>query len=225
MKKGINVLYGFVVILLIAACQNNSGNKIDSDQQTTALDTASKSFKAEYESGNGTKSKSGKTHISVEVENDSLIIYATEEDILELENGIVLFGFPSCPWCRNIIEPLLDFAKEENVQIHYLNIAKIRDKKELQQDSTTVVTTEKGTEGYRSLLKKFDGIWDSYKGLKNDTVKRIYSPTVLFIKNNKAFEKKSGTVESQKDAYVKLTPEQHEELKQIYKDIYLRYKQ
>src|SRR5690606_39751635 len=123
--------------------------KNQNNEDTAVADTTTaKSFREEYERVNGAKSPSGKNiHIDVEVENDSLIIYATEEDILELENGIVLFGFPSCPWCRNIIEPLLDFAKEENVQIHYLNIAKIRDKKELQQDSTTVVTTEKGTEG------------------------------------------------------------------------------
>ncbi|HLT89132.1 MAG TPA: hypothetical protein VKZ57_16215 [Sphingobacterium sp.] len=227
MKKKTSLLWGFAAVLLIIACQNtgsNSSNANNNSQETVADDTiAIKSFKTEYERGNGTKSKSGKTHISVTVENDSNIIYATEEDILKIENGIVLFAFPTCPWARNIVEPLLDFAKEENVKIYYLNNSKIRDKKELQQDSTTVVTTEEGTQGYYALLEKFDEIWDPYKGLDNDTIKRIYSPTVLFIKNNKAFDKRAGTVESHTDGYVKLTVEQHKELQQAYTDIYHRY--
>lgn len=222
MKNNTNLLWGFAIVLLVIACQNTGGNSADNTQEV-AVDTTIKSFKVEYESGNGSESRSGKTHISVTVENDSNIVYATEEDILKLENGIVLFAFPACPWARNIVEPLLDFAKEENVKIHYLNNAKIRDKKELQQDSTIIVTTEEGTEGYYALLKKFDEIWDPYRGLDNDTIKRIYSPTVLFIKNNKAFDKRPGTVESHQDGYVKLTVEQHKELQQAYTDIYRRY--
>ncbi len=227
MKRKISLLWSFVIVLLTVACQNAGGNKNQNNEDTAVADTTTaKSFREEYESVNGAKSPSGKNiHIDVHVENDSSIIYATEEDVLELENGIVLFGFPTCPWCRNTIEPLLDFAKEQNVKIHYLNIAKIRDQKELQQDSITIVTTNEGTEGYRAILKKFDEVLDPYKGLGDDTIKRISSSTVLFIKDNKAFEKKSGTIESQKDPYVKLTPEQHEELKQIYKEIYARYNQ
>lgn len=225
MKIKVSLLWGGAIILSVIACQNAGGSKATSDQQATTVDTTIKSFKTEYESVNGTKSKSGKTYIDIHIDSDSSIIYSTEEDILKLENGIVLFGFPTCPWCRNTIEPLLDFAREENVKIHYLNILKIRDQKELKADSTTIVTTNEGTAGYRAILKKFDEVLDPYKELGNDSIKRIVSSTVLFIKDNKAFEKKSGTVESQKNAYVKLTPEQHKELKQIYKDIYSRYKQ
>ena len=213
------VTYAIILALLVTITVG-CANKENKEEEVVLTDA--QSFKAEYEDVSGTKSKKGNTYITVNIDSNNSVVYVDEEDILNLKDGIVLFGFPTCPWCRNTIEPLLEFAKEENLPIHYINISAIRDKKEKNKDSV-IVTTEEGTKGYHSILKKFDKVLDPYKELGNDTIKRIVSSTVLFIKNGQAFEKKSGTVDTQKDPYVKLTEQQHKELKQIYKDIYARY--
>lgn len=215
MKATYAMLTALFVTVLVG-CANH-----DKKQEEKTL-TDAQQFKAEYEDVNGTKSKKGNTFISLNIDTNNAVVYVDEEDVLNTKNGIVLFGFPTCPWCRNTIEPLLEFAKEENVPIYYLNISAIRDKKE-KKDDGTIITTEEGTEGYQSILKKFDKILDPYKELGNDSIKRIVSSTVLFIKDDKGFDKKSGTVESQKDPYIKLTAQQHQELKQTYKDIFARY--
>ena len=37
-------------------------------------------------------------------------------------------GFPKCSWCQNLMGPLNDVAKEENIEvIYYLDIKEIRD--------------------------------------------------------------------------------------------------
>lgn len=215
MKVTYAILTALFVTVLVG-CTNH-----DKKQEEDTL-TDAQQFKAEYEDVNGTKSKKGNTFISLNIDTNNAVVYVDEEDVLNIKNGIVLFGFPTCPWCRNTIEPLLEFAKEENVPIYYINISAIRDKKEKKEDGT-IVTTEEGTTGYQSILKKFDKVLDSYKELDNDSIKRIYSPTVLFIKDDKGFDKKSRTVETQKDPYIKLTAQQHQELKQAYKDIFVSY--
>ncbi len=156
-----------------------------------------------------------KSDIVVSVPDSSRIIVANEEDILQLENGIVLFGWPSCPWFRNAIEPLLEFSEAEKATIYYLNIKNIRDQKEMQDGK--VATTEEGSVGYRAILEKFHNILNPYKGLGLDSIKRISSPTVLFIENSKGVHKVVSTVISQKDPHIILTPEQKQELKERYR--------
>lgn len=214
--QNINRLLFGLVLLLLSGCANKDVLK-NSDIVIKQEDI--QKFKDEYESLNGTISKSGKTHISVSIPDNSRIIYATEEDVVNLENGIVLFGFPSCPWCRNVIEPLLEFVNEEQISIYYLNIYDIRDKKELQD--SIVVTTKEGSLGYQAILAKFYGELNPYRGLKVDSIKRISSPTVLYIKDNKAVYKVVSTVESHKNAYQKLNKQQHDELKQRYKNYFV----
>src|SRR5690606_27318750 len=107
-----------------------------------------------------------KNDIVVSVPDSSRIVIADEDDILQLQNGIVLFGWPSCPWFRNAVGPLLEFSAEEKATIYYLNIKDIRDFKELQDDE--VVTTEEGSAGYRAILEKFHDILNPYKALGID---------------------------------------------------------
>src|SRR5690606_5369192 len=128
-----------------------------------------------------------KNDIVVSIPDSSRIVIADEDDILQLQNGIVLFGWPSCPWFRNAVGPLLEYSLEEKATIYYLNIKDIRDFKELQDDE--VVTTEEGSAGYRAILEKFHDILNPYKALGIDSVKRISSPTVLFIENDNGVHK------------------------------------
>ena len=57
---------------------------------------------------------------------------------------------------------------------------------------------------------------DSYEGLNDPTIKRLYFPTVVFVKNGEIIGIHTSTVESQTDPSVSLTNSQYEELKNIY---------
>ncbi|MFZ4861985.1 hypothetical protein ACL9RF_07350 [Sphingobacterium sp. Mn56C] len=166
-------------------------------------------FKEELESINATNK------VSVHIPDSARIVYANEQDILNLTHGIVLLGWPSCPWFRNAIETLLEFAQEKKAAIYYLNIHDIRDIKEIGEHGE-VVTTKAGSPGYEAILAKFNDILNPYTAVGVDSIKRISSPTVLFIEDGKAVHKVVSTVVSQTNPAVKLDAAQREELKQRY---------
>ena len=51
-----------------------------------------------------------------------------------------------------------------------------------------------------------------YEGLEDDSIKRLYYPTVVFVKNGNIIGVHTGTVDSQDDVSVYLTDEQQLEL-------------
>lgn len=181
------------------------------------LDTKdSEKFKKEYENLNNQKTE-GKENIKVKIDANNQIEYANYNKVFKTLNttGIIYFGFPECPWCRNIVPILLEAAKESNVsKIYYMNNKEDRDIKELKNDKIKV--TKKGTENYQKLLKKLGDKADTYEGLNNTKIKRLYFPTVITVKNGKITNYISGTVESQKDPYKPLNKDQKKELKNKY---------
>ena len=62
------------------------------------------------------------------------------------------------------------------------------------------------------LLKDHTSVYD---GLEDESIKRLYFPTVVFVKNGKIVGFHEGTVESQESASTYLTKEQQNELKDI----------
>ena len=55
-----------------------------------------------------------------------------------------------------------------------------------------------------------------YEGLNNDTIKRLYYPTVVFVSDGLILGSHIGTIESQTDPKVNLSSAEQEELKEIY---------
>ena len=178
-------------------------------------------FKEEYEKLNGVVNDSGHTYPTVEVDADFNIIYATEDDVLDIlkkGNGVIYFGFPTCPWCRNMIKPLISAAQSNGLEeIYYLNIMDIRDSLSV-NDSGDIVTDKEGSKNYKKILKELDSILDTYyvkdaMGTEVSTnEKRLYAPTVVAVKKGKVVAHHVGTVSSQTDPYTELTKEQQEEL-------------
>lgn len=160
------------------------------------------------------------SRVQVHIPDDARIIYATEEDVLKLENAVVLFGWPKCPWFRNAIEPLLEFSKEKNITLYYLNIHDIRDQKELVDGK--VVVKKEGSKGYQAIVDKFKNVLNPYSTLAIDSIKRISSPTVLYIEKGKGAYKVVSTVVSQKDPAKKLDSLQRDELKLRYAKYFLK---
>ncbi|HAL51974.1 MAG TPA: hypothetical protein DCP78_07040, partial [Sphingobacterium sp.] len=120
-----SMLLAVAVLLNVTNCQSRQDTKeAVKNSQVSLKKQEGVRFKQELESLNKTNK------VPVQIPDNPRIVYATEQDVLELENGIVLFGWPSCPWFRNAITPLLEFAQEEKAAIYYLNIHDIRDLKE-----------------------------------------------------------------------------------------------
>ena len=175
-------------------------------------------FKLEYESLNGQKADNGKDYIKVNINNDNKIVYADYDTVFDVldSTGVIYFGFPECPWCRNAIPVLLDAAKESGLeQIYYLNNSDDRDTKVLKDGK--VITEKEGTSNYNKLLEKLGDKASVYDGLKDEKIKRLYYPTVVFVKNGEITDYIEGTVESQEDPYTPLTKDQRQELKDKYK--------
>ncbi len=177
-------------------------------------------FKMEYENLNGQKSEQGKTYLDMDIDKDNNVKYASFDEVMNLlkdGTGILYLGFPECPWCRNAVPVLLEAAKENEVEnVYYFNAEPIRDKKKLKDGK--IVTNKKGTDEYYKLVDKLKDVLSPYAGLKDDNIKRIYFPTVVFVMGGKVVGIHESTVDSQKDPSKHLNEQQLKELKQIYND-------
>lgn len=176
-------------------------------------------FKEEYEALND--KKDGNEYINVDIDKENPIVYADAEKVIDLiknDTAVIYFGFPECPWCRNAIPVLLDATKELGIdKIYYYNALSIRDKKSLDENGNIVVEDE-GTKEYEELVELLYDYLPIYDGLNDNTIKRLYFPTVLFVKDGEVIGLHISTVETQENPYNELTKEQYEELKTIYYD-------
>lgn len=189
-------------------------------------------FKNEYELLNE------EGYLELNIDKNNPMEYADYDKLLEvIENGtgIIYLGFPECPWCRNALPVLLDVAKENDVEIiYYMNILKERDSYVVEDDKLVYATDEdgnekKGTEGYFKLLEALDEHLSDYVILFEDEEyevgeKRIYAPTVIFVRDGEVLGLHVSTVESQENPKEGLSEEQYEELYSIYEDYILEVK-
>lgn len=200
MKK---ILYFLFSLFLFVGCSN----------ETDAF-----KFKKEYESLNGKENDYGRDYVEVQIPAENPMVYASIDEILQVieTEGIIYFGFDECPWCRNALPVLIEAANEKEVEkIYYYDIKDIRDKLELNENGE-IVTIQEKSEDYQKI---YDALYDSlnvYEGLEDETIKRLYAPTVFFIKNGKVVGMHESTVDSQADSSVPMTDYQKAELKDIY---------
>ena len=182
-------------------------------------------FKNEYEALN-------ENGIELNIDKDNPIEYADYDKILEvIENGtgIIYLGFPGCPWCRNALPVLFEAAKENGVEtIYYMNILNERDSFVVEDGKLVYALDEdgnekKGTEGYHKLLKALDKHLNDYtvsfEGKTYKTgEKRIYAPSVIFVRDGEILGIHVSTVASQENPKEPLTRKQYDELYGIYED-------
>lgn len=194
-------------------------NKKDATKETS--DTK---FYDEYTAYNKKKNSSDKEYPSVDIAKKNLYYYITDSEIEELFNngtGVLYLGFPTCPWCRNIVSVLNEAGEEYGIdKINYYNIKTIRSSFTFDDDNKLIKTD--GNEIYTFLLEKLDKFLEDYsvtdnkgKAVKTGE-KRIYAPSVVFIKEGVVKKVVEGTVDSQKDPYILLNEEERKELKDKY---------
>ena len=160
-------------------------------------------FKQEYESLN-------KDNRKVNINKNNPIKYKKAKDIIKMidnkETFIVYFGFSDCPWCRSMIETLLEVANDYNINtIYYVDIKDIRDEKEIDKDGN-IKNIKKGEKAYLELLTRLDNLLEEYKiDEESMNEKRIYAPNIVAITNGTPLEMTTGLSEEQKDPNQKIT--------------------
>lgn len=184
-------------------------------------DTDALKFKKEYEDLNNTENGNHKIR-SVSISKDNPIIYKSANDIVKMidnnETFVVYFGFPTCPWCRSMLEVMLKVAKDNKIsKLYYVNVYDIRDTKEINNEGK-IETTKEGSKGYYALLEKLDNLLADYT-LTNENEeeisaeeKRIYAPNVVAVVNGKPTKLAEGISEKQEDPYGKLTDEMKDDM-------------
>lgn len=224
MKKNfIGIFFAIVAIIAVAliVLMLNYKRGISTPEVSDAA-----KFKDEYVSLNGQTNSSNKTYPQVTISDNNKFHYATETEILDILNGqtgVIYFGFPTCPWCRNMVFVLDEVSLSYSTdKIYYYNIKDIRSI--ITVNDNNELETKKGTDFYYQLLEKLDSSLEDYTitDKKDKTIKtgekRLYAPTVIFIKNGEVVDFVEGTVDSQKDPYVALNENQRNELISKYQE-------
>lgn len=148
MKKKNFILLGITVLVIVAIVVGvvlilNKNNK-------TEITDAVK-FSEEY----------------TEIDKNNVFVYRSVDEIINiLENGtgIVLLGFPECPWCQRYVKYLNEVAKDLGIdKIYYYNIREDR---------------KNNTEDYQKIV----AILKEYLQYDEEGNKRIYVPSVIALK-------------------------------------------
>lgn len=211
------IFFGLGILVSYLYIQNTQKPDVDNEPINYATEDNLK-FKNEYESLNSNQNDND-LYLDISIPETNHIKYTSVSEIEQIlnnnESAILYFGFESCQWCRNFVPVLIDASIQNNVDtIYYMNIKDMRDTKTLDENNN-VYTSNPGTEEYQKLIEIFLDSLDVYEGLNDESIKRIYAPTLLFIKNGKVIAKHVGTVSSQEDPKIGLTDEQRNELLSI----------
>lgn len=215
MKK--KILFLFILMVIMGLVLGYVYKKDSDYKKTDAY-----KFKVEYESLNGKLNDYEKEYRSVNIDKENKIKYASAKDIVKkIENNetfVVYFGFSKCPWCRSMIENLIELSNSYDQTIYYVDVLEIRDKIEVVDGE--LKTTTKGDENYMKLINLLSDVLDEYKVTDEEdkeydtNEKRIYAPNVVAVINGKATKKVEGISEKLTDPYAKLTKEMIKESKE-----------
>lgn len=214
----------FIIFLIITICISFpiiykiiTINKVIN---TIKLDTDidQKTFKYEYEVLNNDNENE---YIKININENNKVKYATFDEITSLLNngtGVIYFGFPSCPWCRRTLPIFLNACGKYNIDnIHYYNALDIRDVKHL-DDKNNIIVDKQGDEKYYKLIQILYDYLGEYKGLNDPSIKRLYFPTYVFVKDGKILGVQVSSVNSYTSTSNDMTDEQKNELSNIFEN-------
>ena len=205
-KRILEILMGVMLLaIVILMIIDVSNNRLSQDEIN---------FKWEYERFNGKQNLSHVKYVTVDIKEDNNVVYLDSKktiDFLNKKTGVLFFGYPESNYSRNAIGVLLNMT---NNNIYYFNAYEIRDEKVKVDDE--IVTRKEGTKDYYKILNILGDKAEAYEEIEDDNSKRLYFPTVLFVKNGKIVYMHSGTVDGNMVSKV-LSKSDIKELKGIYK--------
>jgi len=159
----------------------------------------SKRFKKEYEKLNGEISRDGRNYPEVNIPSDNIIKYINIDEVLTMLNSnydfVIYFGEPSCIYCRNAVQVLVDTSEKTELDvIYYLN-------------------ADESDASYNELIS----VLGEELTVEGDSTRNLYLPLVIFVVDGEIISYNKGTLFSQEDPYKKLDNSQIEGLSEIYK--------
>lgn len=192
------VLLAVVLFFILKDRPNKSNDNTDPITEDT------RKFKEEYEEVN-----SNDGAVKITIPNNAPVKYLSSDELFtkieNKENFVVYIGFPTCPWCRNIVNVLFDTANDNGATIYYINARELKS----------------------SSLENYNKIYELlYDYLDTDQTgnKVLYVPDVYFFKDGSIVGHHLGSVASQTNPKVLLNSAQKKELKVIYQDLFNKIK-
>ena len=223
MKKKNNKTFIFIALVVITLLVLGLALYFTKRDDKTIISDAIK-FKKEYEKYNNKITSGGYKYTKVTLDDNNKFVYSNTTEIIDtLKNGtgIIYFGFPTCPWCRNSVN-VLNYLNVD--KILYLDVLDLRDLYEVKNGS--LEKSKEAGNGYYEILSLLDEILDDYEVVDNGVTyktgeKRLYVPLVVGVKEGKivGYHADTVTLDDDQTPYDLLTKEQQEELKEIYDDI------
>ena len=204
MRKTLLAIITIAIIITCASCESFD---------ETPDDTDGARFAAEYMELNGELRSNGEPHYLLEIPEDAPVFYLEADEVismLESGTGMINLGFPTCPWCREMVPHLIELTHQNNMPLYYMNIQPIRDVQELDESGEVITVTEGTPEYHRMVELLYDWLWE-YKGLEDPNIKRIYVPTTIFVKEGEIQYVHIATLrENYDDGYKPLNDQQAE---------------
>ena len=216
----VTIILTLISLVIVATVLSKTGGLIVPTEDSLA-------FKQEYESLNSKDNGYGGEYKNVFVYPANPMKYATQEEVetlLTAGTGVIYFGFPECPWCRNALDGFLDATWDlGTAEVLYFNNRDERDVVKLNDDGSLVVEKE-GTDGYKKILELLGESASVYEGLNDENIKRLYYPTFVFVKDGKIVEFFEGTHPDVEEPAIAMTEAQQNELKEMFKDSFAKLK-
>ncbi len=211
-------------LILLAGCSTEQYSITDETQVNHSLDSLY--FKNDYEAYNNDVNEYEEASISLTIDENNPVIYATLDEINEIlkeGSGIIFLGSPSNAYARVMAPILISHANTYHIDtIYYCDMSDLRDKKYLNDDGE-IETEIEASPAYYELLDNLGSYASTYYCLNDESVKRIYLPTLISVVNGEILYFHQGTISSQDDPYISLEEEQIKELEKTLTLGFVRY--
>lgn len=190
----LGIILVIIIIVIIAILVLGNDNLIGHVKNPEGIE-----IKNDFESLNDVISDEGKEYPEVKIPENNILKYTTIDGVLNvLNNGgdeVIYFGYPTCIYCRNAIQVLMDTAEETELDvIYYLNV-------------------DENDSKYNELVQALgDELTETTDGKE-----KLYIPLVIFITDGKVISYNKGTLFSQEDPYQTLDESQVQGLSEIYR--------
>lgn len=144
---------------------------------------------------------------------EHIFLDATFEEALQLLesddfSGILYYGYPSCPWCKEAVVEMNDAAKSLGLEIYYVN----------KKSDFNLLHPE--------LEEKTELILDKAYGLSVDEEGKphLYVPEVVVIKKGKVVDHHLGTLEEHNAHERDMNEDEKQKLEDIYVQMFKKVK-